>query len=141
MTNTTRREVLAGICALAAFTIVGCAPAEEDVSSAITDLGNGKVSVDLSKISSLGTDGSAVRLPNVQGFPAVLVRRDSKTYQAYSLQCPHNGYEVEIGSDPWRCPAHGAQFDPTSGEAVGGPTSSPLYEFTAVLENNAVIVG
>jgi len=46
-------------------------------------------------------------------------------FQAFSLDCPHLGCQVEVHDDGFTCPCHGSQFD-ASGKVLHGPADHSL---------------
>jgi nitrite reductase/ring-hydroxylating ferredoxin subunit len=71
--------------------------------------------------------GQSVRFPlgQVEGFA---VRDRSGAVHAYLNVCPHRAQPVDVGdgrlwldSGEIECQAHGARFDPATGDCKGGP--------------------
>lgn len=71
--------------------------------------------------------GGSLRFPLPQG-EGFAVRDASGAVRAYVNICPHRAQPVDVGdgrlwlpSGEIECQAHGARFDPRSGECTGGP--------------------
>jgi cytochrome b6-f complex iron-sulfur subunit len=108
----------------------------------------------------VGTTAGALRLatPNVEadraqhallGTPAdfkmgtvtwlkeheLFVVRSGDGFGAFSSRCTHLGCSVRRTSTGFRCPCHGARFDP-SGRVVDGPARRPLDWFRVRVETD-----
>ena len=132
----TRRNVLLGLCALTAAGITGLtqlAPAE--AASAVKVRADGKVNV---RLSALKKNGAVVRLPSLN---AALVRVNARKFVAYNLSCTHMGVPVDTSVSPWTCPAHGSQFNPTTGHVVRGPARAPLAKLAVKIKAGVATVG
>ena len=88
---------------------------------------------------------SSVRFPlsdRVEGFAV----RVGSEVRAYVNICPHRAQPVDVGdgrlwlpSGEIECQAHGARFDPVSGECLGGPCDgSPLTPLEIELRDGEV---
>jgi nitrite reductase/ring-hydroxylating ferredoxin subunit len=71
--------------------------------------------------------GGSVRFPLAQG-EGFAVRDASGAVRAYVNICPHRAQPVDVGdgrlwlpSGEIECQAHGARFDPRTGDCTGGP--------------------
>lgn len=141
--NATRREVLAGMCILAAATLTACStPTPEESTAGIRTRDDGKVEVTIAEISGLAADGNSVVIGAVGPVTAAaLVRLNPESYRAFNLSCTHEGQQVSTSTIPWTCPAHGAQYDPLSGEVLRPPAFKPLQELPVSYANGVAVVG
>ena len=71
----------------------------------------------------------------------IIAKTSSGAIIAVSQACSHEGAAVQFQNDNNRfyCPRHGATFN-TSGAATGGPTNSPLKQYTVTVNGNLVRV-
>ena len=134
--DTSRRNVLLGMCALATVGLTGLfeiSPAE--AASAVKVRADGKVDV---KLTALKKDGAVVKLPSLN---AALVRVNAKKFVAFSLVCTHQGGPVDPTGSKWTCPLHGAQFSPKTGAAVTPPAQKPLAKLPVKIVKTVATVG
>lgn len=78
----------------------------------------------------------------VEGKCIALFNLDGK-FHALESECTHEG--APLGNGPIRgnrvfCPAHGAEFDITTGEALSAPASHPVSVFNVVVVDGEVKV-
>ena len=141
--NATRREVLAGMCILAAATLTACStPTPEESAAGIRTRDDGKVEVTIAELSGLAADGNSVLIGAVGSVgAAALVRVTADSYKAFNLACTHEGEQVSTNTIPWTCPAHGAQFDPLTGDVLRPPAFNPLEELSVSYANGVAVVG
>lgn len=59
-------------------------------------------------------------------FPIIVFSQP--TYNAFLMQCSHQGAELQVHGDTLVCPAHGSEFD-AKGNAIEGPATLPLRPF------------
>lgn len=140
--ETTRREFIAGACAIATLAFTGLAsltPAE--AATGIKRRSDGRVEVTVAKVSALAKNGGAVNLGTVKGNPVALVRVNATTYRAYNLRCTHEGVTVRKSGSKFVCPGHGAEFTATTGTVTRGPASRNLAKVKVVFANGVVTVG
>lgn len=141
MTETTRREFIAGACALATLAFTGLAavsPAE--AATGIKTRSDGKVEVTVAKISKLSANGGSVNL-TVKGAPVALVRVNATTYRAFNLRCTHEGVKVARSGSKFVCPEHGATFTAATGAVTRGPARANLKKVTVKFLNGVATVG
>jgi Rieske Fe-S protein len=62
-------------------------------------------------------------------------------YFAYSRKCTHLGCAVEFRDGVIRCPCHGSQFDPLTGEALKGPAGEPLTALEVFVLGDKIYAG
>jgi len=69
----------------------------------------------------------------------IIAKTTSGTIIAVSQSCTHEGANVQYQSNGNRfyCPRHGASFS-TTGSVTGGPTSSPLKQYTVTQTGNSI---
>lgn len=138
--NYTRRQFLVQAAGAGlAIRAVGCAAGMRSVVTLATPEQNGRVIIDMSWYSELGTVGGAIQvLPN-NGQAFILVRSDESTFRALSSVCTHLGCDVRLNRFGFRCPCHGSAFDFT-GKAVTGPATESLASYPVVREGNQLVV-
>ena len=77
------------------------------------------------------------------GEPFTVVNLDGK-YFAFSDTCPHRGCELHEGKivagTQIQCPCHGARFDMTTGQGLGGPTTESLKTALVQLRDGAFVL-
>ena len=133
-TNPTRRNVLVGMCALAASGLTGLFEiSAAEAASAIKVRKDGKVDV---TISALAKNGAVLKLPTLN---AALVRVSATKYVAYSLKCTHEGGPVDATT--WTCAWHGAQFDSKTGAATRMPATRALTKLKVAVAKGIATVG
>lgn len=140
--ETTRREFIAGACAIATLAFSGIAavsPAE--AAAGIKKRSDGKVEVTVSNVSALSKNGGSVSLGTVKGNPVALVRVNATTYRAYNLRCTHEGVTVKRSGSKFVCPEHGAQFTAASGAVTRGPAGRNLKKVAVTFANGVAVVG
>lgn len=91
----------------------------------------------LADFPALGAVGGIERVDGGTNTPVAVTRVGAQEYLAFSMVCPHAGYSpINIMSYGFRCPNHGARFDP-DGAWSGGQRTSSLREYTVVLNVGA----
>ncbi|HOX45717.1 MAG TPA: Rieske (2Fe-2S) protein [Myxococcota bacterium] len=63
----------------------------------------------------------------------LFVLHDDGGFGAFSARCTHLGCTVQRTAEGFRCPCHGARFDPL-GQPISGPARRPLPWFRVWLE-------
>lgn len=96
----------------------------------------GNLVITVANFVPLRTDGGIARVDNGTGTPTAVLRVSATTYRAFSLVCPHAGTTVNIETNSFRCPNHGATFSAT-GQVTGGPAPTGLTELTATFNATA----
>ncbi len=101
--------------------------------------------------SESGAEGEA------SGFPASEVPVGEATYdegsntvysqpvegefRAFDATCPHQGCSVsDFAEGRLVCPCHGSEFDPDSGEVLGGPATSGLTGKEVTMSGDDLVV-
>lgn len=86
------------------------------------------------------TEGTRIRIDH-HGEPVELVRRGAEV-TARSLICTHERCTLfwHAPGNAYRCPCHGATFDP-AGRPATGPVSVPMWTLPTRVIGNEVIVG
>ena len=129
----TRRAFLVGMCGAAALTAAGMGTAlladDAWAAAGIKRRKDGRVIVDVDKVSALRQDNSRVLLGTVKGTPVAVVRQGD-TYTALNLRCTHQGATVNEDPSGWRCPLHGSLFA-LDGDLERGPAPTPLAEYSS----------
>ena len=142
MTETTRREFIAGACAIATLAFTGLtalSPAE--AATGIKKRSDGKVDVTVAAISALSKDGGAVNLGTVKGVPVALVRVNATTYKAFNLRCTHEGATVRKSGNSFVCPEHGARFNAKTGAVTQRPARRNLATVKVSFAKGVATVG
>jgi Rieske Fe-S protein len=118
-----RRDfVMRAAAALAAVALAACgssgATSPSSVSSTTLQL------ADFPALSSVG----GVATVSVSGVPLAIVRTSSTTFAAFSRICPHQGTTIDVFTNGFQCPRHGATFN-ASGQWIGGQRTSNLTSY------------
>ena len=137
MSSVSRREVLAGVCGIAALSVAGIPEAS---ASAVKKLSGGRLSVKVSALPALKEVGGSVRVGSVKGQQVGLTRTGPSTFIAFTLACPHQGVTVTRSESGWKCAAHGSEFDAT-GELSLGPATTRLPQVKSRVSGGNVIIG
>lgn len=90
----------------------------------------------LTTLKSLESAGSFTFFDPITGDPGVLISMPGGTVAAFDTICPHAGCTVEYVEQygALLCPCHGAAFDATSGQALQGPTETPLAKLPITID-------
>jgi len=77
-----------------------------------------------------------------KGNPSILIHFPDDTWVALSAVCTHLGCTIDYTSpDPLiTCPCHGGQYNPHTGQNVGGPPPKPLTKFDVAVQPGKVVV-
>jgi Rieske Fe-S protein len=120
-----RREFVSGAAAaLAAMALAACGGAADFVTSPGTVAAT---SIKVSDFPALANVGG-VATTNVGGTPIAIVRTGASTFAAFSRICPHQGTTIDVRSNGFQCPRHGATFN-LSGQWIGGQRTSNLVSY------------
>jgi nitrite reductase/ring-hydroxylating ferredoxin subunit len=117
-----RRDfVIGAAAALAAVALAACSgdpTSPSSVSSTTFNLS------DYPALSSVG----GVATVSISGVPVAIVRTSSTSFAAFSRICPHQGATIDVTSNGFQCPRHGATFD-KNGQWIGGQRTSNLTSY------------
>jgi Rieske Fe-S protein len=71
-----------------------------------------------------------------------LYTEDGEKFKAYNGHCTHLGcaYTYDKNQKSFFCPCHRGQFDPKTGEVLGGPPPRPLDELPVTVRDASVYV-
>ena len=118
-----RRDfVMRAAAALAAVALAACS------SSGMTSPGSvSSTTLNLSDYPALSSVGGVATV-SVSGVPLAIVRTSSTTFAAFSRICPHQGTTINVTSNGFLCPNHGATFD-KNGQWIGGQRTSNLTSY------------
>ena len=120
-----RREFVSGAAAaLAAIALAACGGAGDFVTSP------GTVATTTIKLSDFPTlaNVNGVATTSVAGTPMAIVRTGTSTFAAFSRICPHQGTTIDVRTNGFQCPRHGATFN-LSGQWTGGQRTSNLVSY------------
>ncbi len=99
--------------------------------------GPGGLVVTLADFPALGSVGGIARVDAGGSNPIAAVRLGPTTFAAFSMICPHAGYQpIRIASPGFTCPNHGAEFEP-NGNWVGGQRTRNLTPFSVMYNAEA----
>lgn len=105
--------------------IGGAGPDDDDDSTS-----GGTLVVTVANFAALANVGGAARVDGGNGRPVALVRTSATSFTAFSLVCTHEGTTVNLTSNGFLCPNHGARFS-SAGVWQGGQVTSNLKTLTA----------
>lgn len=124
-----RREFVAGAAAvLAAMALAACGGDYLSAPGTITS-----AQVKLADFPALATVGG-VATTSVSGTPIAIVRTSSTSFAAFSRICPHQGSTINVVSNGFQCPRHGATFN-LSGQWIGGQRTSNLTSYPVTYDD------
>jgi len=120
-----RREFVASAAAaLAALALAACGSSGDFLTSPGTVA---STSIKVSDFPALANVGG-VATTSVSGIPVAIVRTSSSSFSAFSRICPHQGTTIDVQSNGFQCPRHGATFN-LSGQWIGGQRTSNLVSY------------
>jgi Rieske Fe-S protein len=120
-----RREFVASAAAtLAAFALAACGGAADFLTSPVTVA---STSIKVSDFPALASVGG-IATTSVSGIPLAIVRTGASGFSAFSRICPHQGTTIDVQSNGFQCPRHGATFN-LSGQWIGGQRTSNLVSY------------
>lgn len=92
--------------------------------------------------SALAVGASQVVRVTSQGRTyGIAVTRTSTGVAAFDFRCTHAGSFVQVsGANTLRCPAHGSEFNATTGAATVGPAREPLKRYAVSERSGAIYV-
>jgi cytochrome b6-f complex iron-sulfur subunit len=64
------------------------------------------------------------------------VRTSASSFAAFSRICPHQGSTINVTSNGFSCPNHGAEFN-SSGQWIGGQRTSNLTSYPVAYDSTA----
>jgi cytochrome b6-f complex iron-sulfur subunit len=84
-------------------------------------------SISISNYPSLANVGG-VAIVTIGSAPLAIVRTGASSFVALSRVCPHQGGIVQLQSNEFICPQHGATFN-LSGTWIGGQRTNSLHSY------------
>ena len=111
------------LAAMAALT--ACGLSTSDVTSPTVPANS---TINVNNYSSLANVGG-VAMVTLGSAPVAIVRTGTTSFLALSRVCPHQGGIVNLGSNDFVCPVHGATYN-LSGQWIGGQRASNLRSYT-----------
>ena len=126
-----RKFVSLGAYAAAAAALAACA----GVSDSTTAPGSLGATLKVSDFAALSTVGG-VATTSINGSPVAIVRVSATSFITLSRVCPHQGSTVNPTSTGFKCPNHGALFDP-AGIWVGGQRTSSMRSYATTYDSVA----
>lgn len=124
-----RREFLVrGAIAAAAVALAACG-----TSDATGPTLSGSASIKVSDYPELASVGG-VALVTVQSAPLAIVRTGDTTYLALSRVCPHQGQTIQLVSNGFYCPGHGATWT-TNGTWTGGQRTTNMRSYATTYDS------
>jgi nitrite reductase/ring-hydroxylating ferredoxin subunit len=125
-----RRDFVASAAAaLAAMALAACAGGDYLTSPGTVP----STEIKVSDFPALATTGG-VATTSVGGTPLAIVRTGAATFAAFSRICPHQGTTINVVSNGFRCPRHGATFN-LSGQWIGGQRTSNLTSYPVTYDD------
>lgn len=133
-TDISRRAALLLGTAGTAVVLVGCS------TDGAEDTGAGSTGpVEVAKLADIPVGGSIEAA--LDNKPILISQPTAGTVVAFSAICTHQGCVVKPVKDEFDCPCHGSKFDPTTGEALSGPATTPLASVQVTVTGDAVLAG
>jgi Rieske Fe-S protein len=72
-------------------------------------------------------------------YPLVIYRYNENDFNAFKLECTHQGTELNVNGDMITCSGHGSEFN-NKGEVIEGPAKSSLQNYAIKKEENELII-
>jgi nitrite reductase/ring-hydroxylating ferredoxin subunit len=97
----------------------------------------------LAEADLAGRLGLVARIENGPEGAPLAIYQVGGTVRVVDDRCPHAGASLsggELDGQVVTCPAHGSQFDVTTGERVRGPADCSLSTYRVVIESGQVAV-
>jgi Rieske Fe-S protein len=97
--------------------------------------------IDISNYPTLANVGGVV-VVSLGSAPVAIVRTSSTSFLALSRVCPHQGSIVQLSTNGFVCPGHGARFN-IDGTWIGGQPTSSLHQYPTTYDasTNTLTVG
>ena len=75
-------------------------------------------------------------------YPSMLIHHKSGEWVAFNAVCSHLGCTVQYHPELEKitCACHGGQYDPHTGQNIGGPPPKPLEKFVVTVNASSVTV-
>lgn len=127
-----RQFISASVLAAAAAALAACSAGG---GSDFTGPGSVGLTVKLSDYATLASVGG-VALISASGSPIAVVRTGASTFIALSRVCPHQGTTVNLVTNGFLCPNHGASFT-LNGTWTGGQRTSNMRSYTTTYDSAA----
>jgi nitrite reductase/ring-hydroxylating ferredoxin subunit len=127
-----RQFISASVLAAAAAALAACSASG---SSDFTGPSSVGLTLKISDYSTLASVGG-VALISASGSPIAVVRTGASTFVALSRICPHQGSTVNLVSNGFLCPNHGASFT-LEGTWTGGQRTSNMRSYTTTYDSAA----
>jgi cytochrome b6-f complex iron-sulfur subunit len=128
-----RQFISASVLAAAAVALAACSASSS--SNDFTGPTNVGLTLKLSDYATLASVGG-VALVTASGSPIAVVRTGASTFVALSRICPHQGSTVNLVSNGFLCPNHGASFT-LNGTWTGGQRTSNMRSYTTTYDSVA----
>ncbi|GAA1788390.1 Rieske (2Fe-2S) protein [Planosporangium flavigriseum] len=158
MSETTRRNVLAGAAGVgAAAVLAACGGSNSDTgSTADTNNNAGANPAGPAAPTTAGqrqggqqAGGSAIKTSDIpvgggkvfteQGV--VVTQPTAGQFKAFSAKCTHAGCNVNsVSGGAINCPCHGSRFSATDGSVQAGPARSPLAAKTVTVNGDSLTI-
>jgi Rieske Fe-S protein len=123
-----RRDfVMRAAAALAAVALAACGSDGPTSPGSISS-----TQLNLADHPSLSSVGGVATV-TVDGVPLAIVRTSATAFAAFSRICPHQGTTINVTSNGFQCPRHGATFD-KSGQWIGGERTSNLKSYPVAFD-------
>ena len=126
-----RRDFVTGAAAaLAAMALAACGTTATDFLTSPGTLSS--TSIKVSDFPALANVGG-VATTSASGIPIAIVRTSASSFSAFSRICPHQGTTIDVLSNEFQCPRHGATFN-LSGQWIGGQRTSDLTPYPTTFD-------
>lgn len=133
-----RRAFLSQSAMLVAGSLLAASCGDGDIGGAagifLPPGGSSGLVVSLADFPALASVGGTARVDAGGSRPVAVTRTGDTTFVALSMICPHAGYKpIQIAPPGFKCPNHGAEFEP-NGNWVGGQKTSDLVRFSVAYD-------
>ena len=132
-----RRQLLCGLALglVAPVVLTACEPRREGGA------GNARRGAVLAKVSQVPVGGGALVDAGTNGL-VLLTQPQPGEVRAFNPTCPHAGAKVSPPhGNVITCPAHGSQFNATTGALLRGPAPHGLAAVPVTVEAGRILLG
>ncbi len=152
--SSSRRAVLAGVCAACAATLAGCArygtsnglagaPAGAPAYGGPTSAGTGSAGSAGGSASNVLASTAEIPVGGGKVLTAqkiVVTQPQAGSFHAFTAICTHQGCIVNaVSGGTINCPCHGSKYSIVNGSVVNGPAPLPLAAVSIKVEGTSIV--